>query len=111
MAILRGAKGLVRWGYFHAAALQGFSITRDAHGVYHLVGNCVLRDAFNLAQRPLTFACAVNLGPPPHRAEEWRWPIEAWTLDAGGVFRARLGRNTDGTVSVRRTPALSAVPQ
>jgi hypothetical protein len=102
MAMLRGAKGLIRWGYFHAAALQGFQITRDAQG-YQLTGNCVMRDSFNLAQKPLTFAMMVHLGPPPHRTVEWTWPIETWTLDAGGVLRARLGRKQHGAVSLRPT--------
>jgi len=104
MAILRGAKGLIRWGYFHAAALQGFAITRDAQG-YQLTGNCVLRDSFNLAQQPLTFAMTVQLGPPPHRTVEWTWPIETWTLEPSGTFRARLGRKRAGALSVHPTRA------
>jgi hypothetical protein len=104
MAVLRGAKGLIRWGYFHAAALQGFQITRDAQG-YALTGNCVLRDSFNLAQKPLTFTMAVQLGPPPHHPAEWTWPIDSLTLEPSGTLRARLGRRTDGAVSLRATPA------
>jgi hypothetical protein len=80
---LTGVVGRIDYGYFPAATLEGFTITRTPAGVYRLRGRCVQANTFNLSQRPLVFVVPTQLG-------DWRYPIEDLTI-ADGHVSARLG--------------------
>jgi hypothetical protein len=82
--MLRGIVGRVKWQYYTAAAINGYTVTRIAGGGLSLVGTVVMRDAFKLAQRPLTFEA-------PHAKGIWAWPILAYTLTESGRLTATLG--------------------
>lgn len=74
--------GQIKWAYYVAAAINGYSVTREADQ-WTLRGTVVLADAYKLAQRPLLFVA-------PHAKGEWRWPILALTL-IDGRLTATLG--------------------
>jgi hypothetical protein len=91
MQTIRGHVALLKWAYYNAAAVEGYTITRDARKVWTATGALVpgAVDAFKLAQRPLFFVA-------PFKGGAWRWEVEALTLE-GGHFTARLGpRVTEG---------------
>lgn len=71
---IRGVVGRIEWGYFNAAAINGYTVQRQADGSWALRGTVVTFDAFKIRQRPLIFVA-------PHKDGEWRWPIA--TLDLG----------------------------
>lgn len=86
-AVVRGVVGKVCWGYYTAAAVHGFTVSRNAEGQWRLTGSVVMTDRFKLAQRPLWFAAPyVKRGA---RAE-WRWPIEACDIQNSQIT-ATLG--------------------
>lgn len=72
--MIRGTDARLRWGFYYAADIYGYAVTRTKDGVWHLTAQIVLSDAFKLAQRPLRF-CAL------HRKGEWRWPIVTMAID------------------------------
>jgi hypothetical protein len=80
---ISGVNGEIRWSYFTAARIQGYTLARKQQQ-WRLVANVVERDAFKLAQRPLIFTA------PTQRAT-WRWPIVHYTLTAAGRLEAELG--------------------
>lgn len=82
-AAIRGVVGQVKWAYYMAAALNGYTVRRSATGAWSLRGVVVQADAFKLSQRPLVFVA-------PHDKGEWRWPILDFELQAG-TLTARLG--------------------
>ena len=57
----------VEWGYFTAAAINGYTVTRTANA-WRISGTVVLADSFKLAQQPLMLVA-------PHAHGAWRWPI------------------------------------
>jgi hypothetical protein len=67
-AVISGVVGQIRWAYYVAAAVNGYTVTRSADGVWALSANVIDRDAFKLAQRPLTFVAL-------HEKGAWTWPI------------------------------------
>jgi hypothetical protein len=71
---IKGVVGRIEWGYFSAAAINGYTLQRLADGSWDLRGTVVNFDAFKIRQRPLIFVA-------PHKDGEWRWPIT--TLDLG----------------------------
>lgn len=84
---IRGDKARIDWGYFAAAAIQGFSITRTKDGGYTLTGTVVTLDAFKVRQKPLVFIA-------PHKDGEWRWPVVTLDIAEGHgprAIRATLG--------------------
>lgn len=83
-AAIRGVVGAIRWGYYSAARLEGYTVRRSATGQWSLQATMVLADAYKLAQRPLLFVA-------PHEHGEWRWPIE--TIERGPMnqITAQLG--------------------
>jgi hypothetical protein len=73
--IIRGVVGHIDWGhidsaYYHAAALNGYKVTRSPRGAWQLRGLVVMADAFKLRQQPLWFVA-------PHARGAWRWPIRS----------------------------------
>jgi hypothetical protein len=71
---IRGVVGRIEWGYFAAAAINGYTIRRLEDGSWSLHGTVVTFDAFKIRQRPLIFVA-------PHKDGEWRWPMT--TVDLG----------------------------
>ena len=82
--MLRGIVGHVKWHYYTAAAINGYTVTRTEGGGLLLAATVVMRDAFKIAQRPLIFEA-------PHAKGVWRWPLITHTLTERGELTARLG--------------------
>jgi hypothetical protein len=80
---LTGVHGRIDYGYFPAATLEGFTVTRRSPTAFVLRGTCIDANAFNLRQRPLVFVV-------PTQSGEWRWPVETVTV-ANGRLAAQLG--------------------
>lgn len=79
---IRGVVGRLEWGYFVAATINGYRVTRCGT-TWTLRGTLVQRNAYNLAQRPLWFVA-------PHKGGTWRWPVREWR-DEGLAVVATLG--------------------
>lgn len=84
---IKGVVGQIKWGYFTAAAINGYTVSRSPDNVWTLIGTVVIADGFQLMQRPLFFVA-------PHAKGEWRWPITS--IDIGTTvgpsqIRATLG--------------------
>lgn len=100
---MTGVVGSIRWGYYTAAGIHGYTVACTPEGVWRLTATVVLSDAFKMAQRPLTFhamhskkgldgICVVKT--------EWRWPILSYAIGDGtdsplGQLTARLGPPED----------------
>lgn len=82
-AVIRGVVALVRWSYYNAAAINGYTITRDKQRRWRVRATVVNADKFKMAQKPLTFVA-------PHNKGEWRWPIRDLEL-RNGQLTADLG--------------------
>jgi hypothetical protein len=74
--VVRGVVGLIKWHYFTAAAVNGYTVTRSRTDVWSLRCNVVNADAFKMSQRPLRFVA-------PHEKGEWVWMIESLELRDG----------------------------
>ena len=85
MRSITGRVAALKWAYYNAAAIEGYTVTRDDRKVWTATGSIVpgAVDAFKLAQRPLFFVA-------PFKGGAWRWEVESLTL-ANGQFTARLG--------------------
>lgn len=84
-ASVTGVVASIRWRYYTAAAVNGYTVTRDPlTKAWSVTGTIVLADAFKLTQRPLRFVA-------PHAHGEWVWPIETPVPPQAGPFRATLG--------------------
>lgn len=92
-ATIRGVVGQVKWSYYIAAAINGYTVTRGPDGSWSLQGVVVLSDAFKLSQRPLLFVA-------PHQHGEWQWPILECHILSGAIT-ARLGAPIESKESVR----------
>jgi hypothetical protein len=78
---LKGAAGVIRWGYQTAATLGAWTIENGITGC-DLTAPVEFVDDFRLSQAPLTFEAHVGSGI-------WKWPIESLIIGAG-VVNARL---------------------
>src|SRR5262245_36722613 len=96
---MRGVVASLTWGYYPAATIEGYTVTKKPGGLYTVDATVVWSNAFNLQQTPLAFIAPVRW---QDREVEWRWPVLAWELRAG-TFGARLGplEVSDGALSVR----------
>src|SRR5688572_5998497 len=81
---IRGVVGRIDWGYFPAAAVNGYAVKRLADGTWSLRGTVVTFDAFKIRQRPLIFVA-------PHKDGEWRWPVRSLDLSTGIGPRQVIG--------------------
>jgi hypothetical protein len=81
--IVRGKVAAIKWAYYDAAVVEGFTVTRTRENVWAVAATVVLADDYKLAQRPLLFVAPTKLG-------DWRWPIVSWSI-ANGTLRAQLG--------------------
>lgn len=76
---IRGVIGQIKWSYYIAAGLHGYTVRRDkATGVWSLTGTVVVSDAFKMSQRPLEFVAPTAKG-------EWRWAIQSHQIHNGTV--------------------------
>jgi hypothetical protein len=83
--MIRGVIGVVKWAYYNAAAIEGYTVTRTKGSAsWSLRATVILSDSFKLSQRPLMFEA-------PHQGGVWRWPIEEFSI-VNGTMTARLGR-------------------
>lgn len=73
---IRGVVGRIEWGYFAAAAINGYTVRQLEDGGWTLHGTAINVDAFKIRQRPLRFVA-------PHQDGEWRWPIRSLDLGDG----------------------------
>jgi hypothetical protein len=82
---ITGRVAAIKWGYFDAASVEGYSVRQDRGG-WSVSGALVPGrvDAFKLAQRPLFFVATFKGGA-------WRWPIHQLTTTPDGRFTAELG--------------------
>jgi hypothetical protein len=83
---ISGRDGVLRWGYFQAAGLSTWTVTRDG-GRWTLAGTVTGVDAFRVTQRPLAFVAT-------HATGCWRWPVETLAI-ADGRLTAALGPQED----------------
>src|SRR5688572_22010805 len=81
--VINGVVGHIKWSYYVAAAINGYTVTRDGQQ-WTLRGTVVVSDAYKLAQRPLIFLA-------PHSKGVWSWPIEQIEMSRGQVT-ATLGQ-------------------
>ena len=89
-AIIRGVVAQVRWAYYTAAAVEGFTVVRNTTprrpGVparWSLKARIITSDPFKMQQRPLMFIA-------PHAKGRWQWPIEDYIV-INGELTAKLG--------------------
>ncbi len=82
--MLTGVVGHLKWHYYTAAAINGYSVipAKDRRS-WTLTATVVLSDDFKMSQRPLTFVAM-------HAKGEWRWPVITLTL-AQARLTATLG--------------------
>lgn len=88
---ITGAVAYVRWTYYDAATIEGFSITR-AGDAWAVAGRVVQSNSFNLTQRPLTFVVPVVWQGRPR---DWVWPVRTCAIESG-VLRGFLGTPAQG---------------
>lgn len=92
--MLTGVVGHIRWHYYTAAAINGYTVTRSSDGRrWSLSAIVVLSDAFKMTQSPLTFVAMhakKGLDGKTIVKGEWRWPIKSLTL-TGHELSAELG--------------------
>jgi hypothetical protein len=75
---MSGVVGSIKWGYYTAAGIHGYTVSCTKDGVWHLTATVVLSDAFKMAQRPLTFVAMhtqKGLDGKCVVKTEWRWPM------------------------------------
>jgi hypothetical protein len=83
--VIQGVVAAIKWQYYTAAAINGYSVARTKQGQWSASGIVVLADAFKMAQRPLVFVAK-------HKKGEWRWPIQSMAIGPDGHrWTATLG--------------------
>lgn len=99
--MLTGVVGSIKWHYYTAAAIQGYTVTRSKDGTrWGLTAIVVLSDAFKMAQQPLTFtALRTKHGLDGHTVVKsaWRWPILSIIERTEHSLTARLGPPSEET--------------
>jgi len=80
---VRGVVGLIKWGYFNAAAINGYTVRYGRDGHHMVTGTVVNSDKFKMSQKPLMFVA-------PHAGGAWVWDILDLEI-RDGAFTARLG--------------------
>jgi hypothetical protein len=90
-AVIRGVVGQIRWAYYVAAGVEGYTVVRNQRpasrpgvkATWSLKARIVGSDKFKMAQRPLLFVA-------PHAKGRWMWPIEDFVM-VQDELTARLG--------------------
>ena len=82
MTTMTGHNARIEWGYFAAAVITGYTLTRtDDH--WRVQGTVVEADSFKLSQQPLLFVA-------PHRYGAVRCPIVECSLVDGRLTATLL---------------------
>lgn len=77
---LRGVIGQIKWSYYVAAALHGYTVEYDKElKTWSLTGTVVTSDPFKLSQQPLEFVA-------PHKSGAWRWAVVSHQISNGTVY-------------------------
>ena len=76
--------GRIDYGYFPAATLHGFTVTRSSKGDWSLRGRAVSWDAFNLTRTPLVLVVP-HMEQKSKKVGEWRWPVRTVRVEHGDV--------------------------
>jgi len=107
---ITGRVAALKWAYFNAAAVDGYTVTRAAPpapangprpaGDWTVRGALVPGqvDAFKLAQRPLFFVA-------PFKGGAWRWEVRTLEMRPDGRFSATLGPMTVESNGITRPTA------
>jgi len=82
-AVIRGVVGQIKWSYYVAAAINGYTVSRGPDGQWSVRALVVHADKLKMSQKPLIFVA-------PHQHGEWRWPILDLQLHES-VLTAHLG--------------------
>jgi hypothetical protein len=85
---MTGVVGLIKWSYYNAAAINGYTVLRtkaaDGTIAWSLVAAVVMSDPFKLSQKPLMFVAPLKRGG-------LRWPVLAFDIDKSNTLTAKLG--------------------
>ena len=81
---ITGVVGIIKWQYYNAAAINGFTVQRAKDGRWSLSATVVNRDPYKMSQSPLVFVMPTAKGTS-------RWPITDFELQDGRM-RASLGQ-------------------
>lgn len=86
--IIRGVVAQIRWAYYDAATVDGYTVVRHLAGPgrppsWSVSARIVTSDKFKMAQRPLIFVA-------PHAKGRWVWPIKDYLI-LDGTLTADLG--------------------
>ncbi len=102
--VIRGVVGQIKWSYYAAAAIHGYTVTRGKDTRWYLSATVVECDKFKMSQKPLMFVgtykhpCATCTGEKKWTCEQhartvgqWFWPITDYELKDGKALTATLG--------------------
>jgi hypothetical protein len=73
---ITGIVGRLHWSYYHAAAINGYTVIRTKDQHWKLTATVIAADSFKLTQRPLVFIA-------PHAKGEWCWQLERIRFPGG----------------------------
>lgn len=99
---IRGDRARIDWGYFAAAAIHGFRLTRNKDQTWAVRGTVISFDEFKVRQRNLVFI--TRLKNRKGEEAEWRWPVTSIDIAPGNgprEFRATLGAQLPQMISAR----------
>ena len=84
--VLRGDTATIRWAYYNAAGISGYTLTKDpVTKEWSATGTMLIADPFKLSRSPLLFVIKRN-------SREWIWPILGPIPCQAGPFSIRLGK-------------------
>lgn len=84
--MISGVVASIRWQYYEAAAINGYTISRDKETrEWSVIGNIIAADAFKLSQSPLMLVV-------PFKGGKWQWPIRGKLPRTSGPFAVKLGQ-------------------
>lgn len=97
--VISGVVGSIRWHYYTAAAINGWTVAASAdRRRWTLLATVALSDAFKMSQRPLAFVAPLKGG------REWRWPLERFSMETRNgvpVLVGELGPEASDHGSIR----------
>ena len=100
--MVSGVVASIRWAYYDAAAINGYTVTRDKDTrEWSVSANIVIADAFKLSQRPLYLVV-------PYKGGCWMWRIRDPVPLVRGPFFARLSDPIEATHADTTADLLSA---
>ena len=99
---IRGVKGAVRWVYYTAAAIEGYTVRPLGRGEWSLSAT-VVQGRLSPRQHPLTFAALLEHG------RIWLWPVLDFDLTAKTLTARLAGPWRRGDVRMSRFVKLEPV--